>query len=264
MKRYALAVVFGCILATSGFAQQEEEATPQSGVVQGRMIIASDDGTMETPKIEVMSLGLGGGADFFVGDVAGMPAPDVFSLAQNRGVQKEIELVDEQLEQLKKINEEFSKRIQEQMKTIQDNKGNFDIGNAKRLAELMKELGDEKNSKMEEVFLPHQLERLKQISIQTQMKRSGEQALFSNREVIDALDLSKEQQDELAKKAKELKKEMEEKIKEWKEKAREELFDELTREQREKLKTMLGNDFDLKPTTLRERAMRSRKRRERE
>jgi len=263
MNRYALTIVFGCMLVTSGFAQEGQEATPPAGVVQGRMIIASDDGTMETPKIEVMSLGLDGATDFFIGDAAGMPAPDVFSLAQNRGVQKEIELVDDQLQQLKKINEEFSKRIQEQMQAIQDNKGNFDIGNAKRLAELIRELGEEKNAKMEEVFLPHQLERLKQISIQTQMKRSGEQALFSNREVIEALDLSEKQQEELTKKAKELKQEMEEKIKEWKEKAREELFDELTREQKEKLKTMLGNDFDLKPTTLRERAMRSRKRRER-
>lgn len=261
MNRYTLACVLGCALATSGFAQQVEEEASQSEVVQSRMIIASDEGTMETPKIEVMSLGMGGAADIFVGDMAGMPAPDVFSLAQNRGVQKEIELVDEQLQQLKKINEDFSKRIQEQMQSIQDNKGNFDIKNAKKLAELIKQLGDEKNSKMEEVFLPHQLERLKQISIQTQMKRSGEQALFSNRDVIEALDLSKEQQDELKKKAKALKKEMEEKMKEWKEKAREELFDELTREQREKLKAMLGNDFDLKPTTLRERAMRARKKR---
>ncbi len=261
MNRCFLTLLTALCFVSPCCAQQEEQEA-EAGVVQGSVIIASDDGSGQMPEIQFMSLGANGSGDFVMGNSSSMAAPSVFSLAQNRGVQKEIELVEEQLDQLKAINKEFSARIQEQMESIQDNKGNFDIANAKKLADLIKNLSEEKNAKMEEVFLPHQLERLKQISRQTQMKNRGDEAVFSNQEVIDALDLTEEQQEKLAEKAKELKKEMEEKVKELKMKARDELLEELTRKQRETLKSMLGNDFDVKPTTLGERSrmMRSRNR----
>lgn len=258
MNRYFLTLLTALFLADPCQAQQGEESAELGGV-QSSVIIASDDGSGQMPKIQVMSLDANGPGNFIRGNISNRSAPSVFSLAQNKGVQKEIELVEAQLDQLKAINQEFDARIQEQMESIRDNKGNFDIGNAKKLAELIKNLSQEKNARMEEVFLPHQLERLRQISRQTQMKNSGDEAVFSNQEVIDALDLSAEQQEKLAEKAKELKKEMEEKVRELKVKAREELLGELTQKQREKLKSMLGNDFDVKPTTLGERARMMRK-----
>ncbi len=255
-----LLVLFSMSLVLSARAQQVDEEVVEEAGVQSRMVIASDDGSGAMPQIAVMSMSADGVAGDFVwgGSFEGMPAPDIFSLAQNNGVQKEIELVDEQLDQLKEINEEFSKRIQEQMKSMRAENGSFDIGRAKDLSEMIRKLNEEKNTRMQQVFLPHQFDRLRQISLQTQMRRSGETSMLSNQEVVEALGLTEEQTQNLKKKAKELKAEMEEKIKEMKDKAREELFEELTREQRDKLKSMLGNDFELKTPSMQERIQRVR------
>lgn len=258
MNCYCFTLLATMLCVAPCHAQQEEEGA-EVDFERSSVIIATDDGSGPMPEIEFMSLDANGPGNFVMGSTTNMPAPSVFSLAQNRGVQKEIELVEEQLDQLQAINKEFSSRIQEQMELIQGSKGNFDIGNAKKFAELIKSLSDEKDARMEEVFLPHQLERLKQISRQTHMKNRGDQVIFSNQEVIDALGLSEEQQQKLKEKAKELKKEMEEEVRELKAKARDELLGELTRKQREKLKSMLGNDFEVKPTTLGERARMMRK-----
>lgn len=258
MKRTALLAMCAVVFSLPVNAQQVDEEVVEEGGVQSRMIIASDDGSGEMPKIAIMSSGFDGTSEFVWGDVEGMPAPDIFSLAQNNGVQKEIELVDEQLDQLKQINEDFSKRIQDQMKAIRDDKGNFDIGRAKDLSEMIRNLNEEKNSRMQEVFLPHQFDRLKQISLQTHMKRSGESSMLTNQEVVEALGLTEKQQKKLKERAKELKAEMEKKIQELKEEAREELFEELTRDQRETLESLLGDDFELKSTSMRDRLKRVR------
>jgi len=262
MKKYSLIAFLFCFWVSPAMGQQVDEEVVQEGTqVQSRMIIASDDGSGEIPQVTFMSSDGGGMGQLFMSDVStgfSMGAPDVFSLAQNGDVQKEIELVDDQLEQLKKINSDFSKRIQEKMAEMKDDKGNFDIAKARSLSAMMKELNEEKQAKMQDVFLPHQFERLRQISLQTQMRRSGETNMLANKEVVEALGLSDEQLKKLKEKAKELKAEMDEEIKQLKEKARKSLFKELTSDQRDKLKSMLGNDFELKQTNVLERIRKRR------
>jgi hypothetical protein len=261
MNRNSLPGLVLLTLAIPAVAQQVEEEVLETPDVKRSMIIAADDGSGAMPRIAIMSSDGSGMNSFAWGmDVAGMPAPDIFALAQNDGVQKEIELVDEQLGQLRQINEDFSARIQEQMESIRGQDGTFDMQRAKDLSELIRKLNEEKEARMREVFLPHQFDRLRQISLQTQMKRNGETSMLSNSEVVEALGLSDEQQKRLKKKAAELKTEMEQEIRKLKEKAREELFEELTRDQREKLKSMLGEDFEVKSAGPLDRLQRIRNR----
>lgn len=268
MKKISLLSLFAIVFSAPCFAQQVDEEVVQDSQFESRMIIASDDGSGAMPQVAIMSSdGAGFGDMVFSTDVAGTfhgGAPDVFSLAQNRSVQKEIELVDDQLEQLKEINADFSKRMKEHMKSLQDDKGNFDISRAKELSESIKKINEEKQARMRDVFLPHQFERLRQISLQTQMKRSGETNMLANKEVVEALGLTDKQIKKLKEKAKELKSEMEEKVKRMKEEAREELFDELTSDQRKKLESLLGNDFELKTPSFRDRMQRIRNRQQEE
>ena len=262
MKKISLLSVLAIAFSVPCTAQQVDEEVVESAGVQSRMIIASDDSEGGFPQVAFMSSdGTGMGEMFFstgMEGMSGMGAPDIFGLAQNRGVQKEIELVDEQVAQLKEINSDFSKRIQDQMKSLRNNDGNFDLAKAKGLSEMIQNLNKEKNARMQDVFLPHQFDRLRQISLQTQMKRSGESSMLSNKDVIEALGLTEEQQKNLKKKAKELKTELDAEVKKLKEKVRDELFEELTRDQRKKLTEMLGNDYELKTPNFRDRIRRRR------
>jgi hypothetical protein len=237
----ALAGWLPAALATSLMAQEEVVENPPV-VAQSMILSATSSDGDAMPQIQVLSTMDGGGAAMFVAD--GMVAsPDIFSLAGNPGVQKEIELVDEQLQQIRTINEEFSKKISEQVKELTS--GGMNPEKGKDLSKLIQELNEQKKAKMEGVLLPHQFDRLRQISLQMQMKNSGEAATLASEQVAEALGLTDEQKERLEKRSEDLKKELEEKIAKLKDKAREDLLSELTRDQRKKLDEMTGNKFDL-------------------
>ena len=254
MKKSLLTLIV-MLLTIPAVAQEQEQEQEKSGQASGQMFIG--DGSVGLPKITMMTTdGSSFGQVAFSTDISqlGGMAPDIFGLAQNNGVQKEIELVDEQLAQMKEINEEFTKRTQELFAGIHGENGNIDLSNIGNLASTIKSIKKEKEDKMKEVLLPHQFARLKQISLQTQMKRNGQSTLLANQDIVEALDLSEEQQEKIKERAEELKKELEEDIKELKEKSRQKLLKELTSDQRKKLEEMMGDDYTLETPSFMESA----------
>ncbi len=252
-----LSVTLMGLLAGGSFAaaQDQDQSQPRE-LSEQRMIIAASDEGDGVAEIQVFSSS--GSEGIFVGD--GMfPAPDVFSLANNQSVQQEIELVDEQLQQIRKINQEFSEKISEHVRL---GDGNMNPDRGRELSLLIKELNEQKKAKMEGVLLPHQFDRLRQIALQTQLQRSGEAATLGSQQVASALGITDEQKQRIEQRASELKKDMDEKIARMKEQARETLLNELTREQREKLKAMMGESFQLKTPDFRDRINRFRKARQ--
>lgn len=235
-------------------AQQESAEPVIESRIESSMVIASADESGEMAEVQVFSSSGDGMPMVFGGGM--LPPPDVFSLANNSSVQREIELVDEQLEQIREINRDFSARISGQIGEL--TRGGMSPEKGRDLSALIQDLNEQKKAKMESVLLPHQFDRLRQIALQTQMKRSGDAATLSSDQLVEALGISAEQQEQIQNKAEQLKQDMEKRIAEMKQQAREELLGELTREQRAKLKEMMGNDFDLKTPDFRERVRRVR------
>ena len=99
-------------------------------------------------------------------------------------------------------------------------------------------------ARLEKILLPHQLERLKQIELQGRLQQGGAAAL-SGGQLAEALGLTPEQQDQLRQKAEEVQQEMQQKIVQLRAEAREKLLEVLTPEQRAKLESMMGDQFDL-------------------
>ena len=91
--------------------------------------------------------------------------------------------------------------------------------------------------------MPHQLDRLKQVALQMQMKSRGTAGALSSDKIAEALGLTEEQIKNLKSRSKELKKELAEKTKKLKDNAKQELIGMLSSEQQQKLKDLMGDEF---------------------
>ncbi len=113
------------------------------------------------------------------------------------------------------------------------------------IQEKMKASNKEFDDKANDILLPHQVTRLKQLIVQSQSRRSGgpsSGALPSM--MIEELDISDEQMEEMKKKAEEVREKMNEKIAKIRQQAEEEILSVLTADQRAKYKEMVGDAYD--------------------
>jgi Spy/CpxP family protein refolding chaperone len=113
-------------------------------------------------------------------------------LLRSEQVLKELEIVDEQKEKLRKLGEEVRDEMQKTFSGFRDlSREERD----KKLAEMQGQLrarSEELNKKVEGILLPHQLDRLKQIQLQLR----GAQAL-GDPNIIKALGITDEQKEKL-------------------------------------------------------------------
>jgi len=196
---------------------------------------------------------------------------DDLRLLQSEKVQKELELVDDQREQLKKIGEE----ARTEMRALFS--GMRDLGSEERRAkfqELRPKLEERQKAireKVNEILLPQQRDRLKEISIQLR----GASALADS-EVAEALAITEEQKTKLAELREEVQTEMRDawrsaregadrdaaraKMAEIEKRVTEKVEAVLTSEQREKLEKLKGKKADIDRSELRGRGRRGRDR----
>ena len=236
-----------CVLS-SLFAQ--EEPPPAATESRAAVIVraeASDDGqgiqTIEMATTDgggnffTFAPGPGSGGFMFGG---GNPMEASEFLLNNPGVQKDLEILDEQREQIRRMQSEFGSELKS---AIDNDMKNGGPGKG-RMGEIIQEINKRKKDRLAEILLPHQVDRLKQISLQNSVSQAGLGHALASKALAEELGIDKEQQEALAKKAQELSKEFEEKVAKIKEDMREELMDELKPEQREKMKALMGQKFE--------------------
>jgi Spy/CpxP family protein refolding chaperone len=174
-------------------------------------------------------------------------------LLQNEQVQKDIELVADQKEKLQKLAAATRETMQSKMGDTEK------LSREERMTKMMevgKELQTEAQKKIEGILLPHQLERIKQIQLQSMLATMPGAALASP-EVVKDLGLTDDQQAKVKALNEEARKAMADMFsggrpsdadREKMDKARKErdakFMDILTAEQKEKLEKMKGPKFD--------------------
>jgi Spy/CpxP family protein refolding chaperone len=165
-------------------------------------------------------------------------------LLRSAEVQDEIELVDEQKEELQAVGEE----IRDQMRSMFE--GMRDLGPDERrerfenMREEMQEVRDTVEGRIKEVLMPEQFERLEQITMQQQIRRSGLSGALQG-SVAESLGITDEQREKMVTRAQELQAEMQAKIAQIRQEAQDELKQMLTPEQRSKLEELIGDDFEM-------------------
>lgn len=164
-------------------------------------------------------------------------------------LQKELEIVPEQREQLEKIRTKSQTQLTESYKKLQE------VPAEERQAkymELYRELGETTEKEVREVLLPMQVKRLRQILLQTklqQMQWGASSALLGD-ELVTELEITAEQKAAFVEKEKEMRAEIQKKTQEFykqlQEESRAKLLEVLTPDQRRKLEGLTGPKYEWK------------------
>lgn len=170
-------------------------------------------------------------------------------------VQKELELVDDQKAKLQQIGEKAMARMREAFPRPEPGQQLSRQERQARFAEMSKKMqaiNQETQKAIEEVLLPHQVERLKQISLQIR----GTQAL-NDPEVAKELGITEEQKQKIAQVRQEAmnqgrelftsgqREQIREKMEALRKETDEKVLAVLTADQKEKFEKMKGPKFDL-------------------
>ncbi|MEM7457515.1 MAG: hypothetical protein AAF456_24490 [Planctomycetota bacterium] len=160
-------------------------------------------------------------------------------LLQDESVQGELELMDDQIEELTIMRDEFR---QEMMDTFRDFR-NLNEDERQDLMDEMRERASEMEDEANAVLLPHQVDRLKQLGFQRNASRGGVGGLAGNDQLVEALGITEEQQEAMVAAAEEAAQKLEEKIADLRKQAQDEVLAVLTEEQREKFNELMGEPF---------------------
>lgn len=167
----------------------------------------------------------------------------------NPQVQEELDLVEDQIESLRDVGDQS-----------RDIMRNAFSGMREKFADMSREERDEMmttirakitedmkaiDEKVGELLVPHQLERLDQIVVQSKMTRDGTAAALGSDDVREKLGLTDEEVEALKKKQEEVTKKLEEKMKKLKEEARDEILSVLPADKQKSIKDMLGDAFEM-------------------
>jgi Spy/CpxP family protein refolding chaperone len=171
------------------------------------------------------------------------------NLLSQEGIQKELELVEDQVSSIKELQDQQRGAMREMFMGMRDKMQDLD-GDERRelmtdLQAKMREMNKEFDTKADDVLLPHQTIRLKQLVVQSQNRRSGGAGSGSFSEtMVEELGITDEQLEALKTKAEEVREKMTEKIAKIRSQAEEEVLSVLDESQRAKYKEMVGESYD--------------------
>ena len=167
------------------------------------------------------------------------------SLLTNPQVQSELELVPKQIEKLKALQQQYQDDYRKALQEVREPGKPLDDLARAELAERSAEIKEKLVKGLTDALLPHQLERAKQVALQQRLKSGG--YAFRDPGIMELLGIDKEQAERMQKRATELRNEAAQEYRRLLAEANDELLEELTPEQREKLKKLTGDKYNPPP-----------------
>lgn len=170
-------------------------------------------------------------------------------LLGNSMVQEELGLVDDQKDGLKEVESMTRDIMREVFSGMREKFQNLSREERDEMTEQLREQIREKmedvTDRLDEVLLPHQLERLDQLALQNVIRQRGLGRAVEGGELQELLGLDKSDAEKLKEKEEEVKKELAEKIKKLRSEAQDEILSVLPADKQTKVKEMLGEPFDI-------------------
>jgi uncharacterized protein YjgD (DUF1641 family) len=266
-SRVALAttLVFSLNLhSAKGIILQDDENI-QSGTVESSKIGISIVGDGSAPMVfsavgssvdggpMVLSFGspMEGGAlalPLLANSPALMTGPQAaLSLLNDPDIQKEIEMASDQLKEYQEMQQSLQQAIEQRMGDLTS--GNFDPKNAREIGEVVRKMREEHQTRIERLLLPHQFQRLQQISLQRHIQQNGAVGALGNKQLMEELGLTEEQLERLKKRSGEINDQLKIKMEKLKEEAQAELLAELNPQQRNRFLELIGKKYEFKTPT---------------
>lgn len=186
--------------------------------------------------------GGGGRGGFFpgMGGPGGMNMGGI-ELLFSQQVKDEIELVGEQEDQIR----ELSDSMRDEMRSaFQDMRDLSDEERRDFMQKRMAEVREKVQTQLKDILLDHQLERLKQLQLQSQLQRGNTADAMGSDDIRQALGITDAQLEQMRAKATEAEEELRRKVQEAAAEARAKVMSVLTAEQRAKWEQMVGPSFE--------------------
>ena len=181
------------------------------------------------------------------GGMFGNPAASGLMLLMNPKVQEELDLVDDQIEDLKGLQEEMQTEMRNMFSGMQGMDAEERRSAMEDMRSKMEKKVEEFQAEVDEVLLPHQRKRLKQLAFQSQNRMGG--GFGGGRGGLsDAmkkeLDITSEQEEKMQATAEKAQEEYQAEVRKLQTKMEDKILKELTDEQRKQYKEIMGEAFD--------------------
>ncbi len=160
-------------------------------------------------------------------------------LLADSDIRSDLEMLDDQYQQLMELNAEIQKRAAEQVRGL-------DFSDRENLVSQIRSIRQRAANDLNGVLLPHQIERLKQIRMQSRLRRRSLVDVLTSDPVKTKLEITDDQSTDLKTKEKEIEEELQREIAKLREKAREKLLSSLRPTQKEAVEKMLGDSYEFK------------------
>lgn len=181
--------------------------------------------------------GFGGGG---FGGAFGFGGGGSLGLLRMEQVQKELEMNEDQIKEITALGEKSTTLFQEALQ---------DVPREERF-QKMREVGEKVNKEIEtgidEVLLPHQAKRLKQLALQRRMQGNIEStaAALVEGELAEKLSLNDDQKGKVRDASKQLEEKLRKEIAKIRKQIQDELLNELSAEQRKQFDELVGTPFE--------------------
>ena len=174
-----------------------------------------------------------------IGSTAGKfkAGSSTFGMLSNEKVRDEIEMIDQQYQELQQANARIQKRVAEEIRGL-------DFSRPTTMTTRIRGIRNRAQKELEELLLPHQVERLRQLHNRSRLRSQGLVDLLTEAPIREELEISSDQEEELRKEEAKLEAELQEKIRQLRKEAREQLLGKLKPGQEKKAKQLLGEEFD--------------------
>ncbi|MCS7305133.1 MAG: Spy/CpxP family protein refolding chaperone [Thermoguttaceae bacterium] len=168
-------------------------------------------------------------------------------LLMNPAVVKELELTEEQQAKLREIGEQMRERMREQFAGMRDLPPEEREARFREMREKMEAQVKEIQEKVNQILLPHQVKRLDQIAFQTRARMGGGGlgGLIDDQEIVKKLGLTEEQVQKLRQIRDEVRERLRTLPQQIQKEAEEKAMQVLTEQQRQMLKELMGERFEM-------------------
>jgi hypothetical protein len=247
----AAAVAAALCVASATKGQDEPEF--KFGAIE---IAASGDGDGAAALASGMSsIAIGGPGGFISSNLLGGVDPNnrsqLFQLLSNDSIRRELKLTEEQQQGVAQIIQENGKRMQERVRQAIA-QGGGGIGSLRLdFSELMRVQREQSEAAIEEILLPEQLKRVRQLAYQIEIAQEGLGESLVNGRLGKDIGVYDQQKQQLTDRARDIEQELRAVIAKAHSAARMKLFAELTPDQRKAAEELVGDYFQYEESNLR-------------
>lgn len=189
--------------------------------------------------------GRGGQGGFFGG--GGFGGGGLSTILIREDVRKELELLDGQMDDLRKLAESRTGQMREMFSGMQGLSREERTEKFQELRDKMQEAQKDTEKEIGGILLPHQLKRAKQLAFQLQMRGGISRAMMGD-QIADEFSITDSQKEKLREKAQKLEEELRKKVAQLRLEADKELLKELTPKQQAQWKEKVGEPFEFQQT----------------